>query len=714
MTPSDQRLRFGVDTGGTFTDLVVEGLPGGLRFFKRPTTPDDPIRGLLDVIGAAAEELGTSSAELLGRGEMFIHGTTRATNAIVEGATARTALLVTEGHRDVLLIREGGGRIAPMDYTQPYPDPYVPRALTFEVPERIGAEGQIRRALDERAVIEIARRLRAEQVEAVAVCLLWSVVEPAHERRVGELLAEHLPGVPVTLSHALNPTVREYRRASSAAIDASLKPLMSRYIGDLDERLRAAGFGGRLLILTSAGGVLDARDVWDTPIHSIGSGPAAAPVAGRHFARVDAGSDYAIVTDAGGTTYDVGLIRRGLIPWTRETIVGHPVQGFLTGFPSVDVKSVGAGGGSIGWVDGGGMLHVGPQSAGSDPGPACWGRGGERPTVTDACAVLGWLDPGYYLGGSMTIDVALARAAIERDVAGPLGLGIEEAAAAILDLACERMVTAIEEITLNQGLDPREAVTVGGGGGAGLYAATIARRLGSEQVVIPAVSAALSAAGALLSELSRDVQRIQLASTRAFDRDAANATIAELLAECDAFRAGPGRDAIASQTTLSVEARYPNQVWEVEVPLPVERFTGEDDVRALEEAFHAAHEELFAFADTGSPIEIVAWRARVSCRLHDAVDVSIAPPPPGDAAPRTRPAYFSGVGEVETAIHRAGDLRTGEEIAGPALVESPVTTVVVPPGATLERLGSGSLLLRPGSAPALAATATTTTATEQR
>ncbi|HST39495.1 MAG TPA: hydantoinase/oxoprolinase family protein, partial [Conexibacter sp.] len=448
MTPSQETggLRFGVDTGGTFTDLVVEGLPGGLRFFKRPTTPDDPVRGLLDVVAAAAAELGTDSGELLGRAEMFIHGTTRATNAIVEGATARTALLTTDGHRDVLLIREGGGRITPMDYTQTYPDPYVPRALTFEVPERIGAEGQVRRPLDEAAVVEIAARLREERVEAVAVCLLWSVVNPVHELRVGELLREHLPGVPVTLSHALNPTVREYRRASSAAIDASLKPLMSRYIGDLDERLRHAGFDGRLLILTSAGGVLDARDVWDSPIHSIGSGPAAAPVAGRHFAAIDAGSDYAIVTDAGGTTYDVGLIRRGRIPWTRETIVGHPVQGNITGFPSVDVKSVGAGGGSIGWVDDGGMLHVGPQSAGSDPGPVCWNRGGTRPTVTDACVVLGWLDPDYFLGGEMRIEPALARQAISRDVAEPLGLPVEQAAAAVLDLACERMVPAIEEI----------------------------------------------------------------------------------------------------------------------------------------------------------------------------------------------------------------------------------------------------------------------------
>jgi N-methylhydantoinase A len=691
-------LRLGVDTGGTFTDLVVEGLPDGLRFYKRPTTPADPVRGLLDVIHAAASDLEVEARDLLSRTDMLIHGTTRATNAIVEGSTARTALLTTEGHRDVLLIREGGGRITPLDYTQRYPEPYVPRRLTFEVPERIGAEGDVRLPLDEEGVVEIIGRLREAAVEAVAVCLLWSVVNAAHERRVGGLLDEHLPGTPYTLSHALNPTLREYRRASSTAIDASLKPLMSRYLGDLERRLRAAGFGGRLLILTSAGGMLDAREVWHSPIHSIGSGPAAAPVAGRHFAAVDAGSEYAIVTDAGGTTFDVGLIRHGQIPWTRETRIGHPKQGHMTGFPSVDVRSVGAGGGSIGWVDEGGLLHVGPQSAGASPGPACWGRGGTRPTVTDACLVLGYLDPDYFLGGEMHLERALAEEAIMGDVARPLGHEVEQAAAAIHDLACDRMVTAIEEITLNQGLDPREGVTVAGGGGAGLYAATIARRLGSRMVVIPAVAAALSAAGALLSELTRDVQRIRLANTRSFDAELANATIAELLEDCERFRAGPGATAVESNITLSVEARYPDQVWEIEVPLPVDRFRSDEDVAALTEAFHRVHEELFAFSDRGSYVEIVAWRARVRCTLRAGGDTSPPTSSSTQAERRTRPAFFTGHGTVPTDVFRVEALELDQPIEGPVIVESSMTTVVVPPTATVRRVASGSLLLDPGVA----------------
>ncbi len=310
MLSTARTLRFGVDTGGTFTDLVVSGLAGGLRLFKRPTTPDDPVRGLLDVVGAAADALDASTAELLGAGELFVFGTTRATNAIVEGKTARTALLVTAGHPDVLTLREGGGRPSLFDYAHDYPLPYVPRALTREIVERVDADGRVSRPLDEDAARATLRTLRDDGVEAVAVCLLWSIVAPQHERRLGELIEQELPGVPYTLSHELNPTIREYRRASSAAIDASLKPLMSDFFGGLEQRLRAAGFPGRLLVMTSSGGVLDAAEVRRTPIHSIGSGPAAAPVAGRHFARLDAGTETAIVTDAGGTTYDVSLVRQ--------------------------------------------------------------------------------------------------------------------------------------------------------------------------------------------------------------------------------------------------------------------------------------------------------------------------------------------------------------------------------------------------------------------
>lgn len=685
-------LRFGVDTGGTFTDLVVEGDPGGLRLFKRPTTPDDPVRGLLDVLGVAADELGTDTRALLRRGDLFLFGTTRATNAIVEGATARTALLVTAGHPDILTLREGGGRPSLFDYSHEYPAPYVARELTVEIAERVGAAGDVVRPLDEPATIVQLRELGSAGVEAIAVCLLWSIVNPAHERRLGELIAEHLPDVPFTLSHRLNPTIREYRRASSAAIDASLKPLMSRFFGALEQRLRAEGFAGRLLVMTSAGGVLDADAVRQTPIHSIGSGPAAAPVAGRHFAALDAGVDTAIVTDAGGTTYDVSLIRRGQIPWTRETTVGEGRFQHLTGFPSVDARSIGAGGGSIAWVDAGGLLHVGPRSAGAMPGPVCYGAGGTRPTVTDACLVLGWIDPAYFLGGRMTLAVEPARAAIARDVGAPLGLDVDAAAAAIVHLATEHMVRAIEEITLVQGIDPSTAVMVGGGGGAGLYSGAIGRRLQCPLVVIPEISAALSATGTLLSDLQADFSTTHVTATDRFDADAVNAVMDELRAQCTAFAGDADADAVTVR--LAVEARYPQQVWEIDVPLEIERFRDEQDVERLRDSFHRVHEELFAVSDRDSAVEVVAWRARVHVALG-AVELPARAAVGQPAAPVTRSIHFPGAGRLDSSVHRLEALERGATVAGPAIVESPFTTIVVDPGATLTRAGSGSLLLRP-------------------
>lgn len=688
------RLRFGVDTGGTFTDLVVEGAGETLRFYKRATTPADPVLGLLDVLDAAAHDSGLSRRQLLERGDYLVFGTTRATNAVVTGSTARTALLCTAGHPDVLLFREGGGRTSLFDYTQEYPPPYVARALTFEVPGRILSDGSVAVPLDEEAVRSIGSALVDRGVEAVAVCLLWSTVNPAHELRVGELLAEVVPGIAFTLSHRLNPTLREYRRASSAAIDASLKPLMARFFRDLESRLRDEGFGGRLLIMTSSGGVLDASAVADQPIHSIGSGPAAAPVAGRHYAQADLGADTALVTDAGGTTYDVSLVRRGRIPWTRETFVGHHTYGYITGFPSVDARSVGAGGGSIAWVDEGGLLHVGPHSAGADPGPACYGRGGDRPTVTDACLVLGYVDPTYFLGGDMEVSSDLAEEAIRRDICGPLEIELEEAASAILTLAIERMVTAIESITLQQGIDPTAAVMIGGGGGAGLYSAGIARRLGVRRVIIPDVSAALSAAGTLLSDLERSFAVTAVTATDGFDPERASAALTGLTREAKAFIVDVGAAEAECEIQYSVEARYPHQVWEIEVPLRGTTLGTDRELAQFRDDFHSAHDELFAVRDDDAAVEIVTWRAHVRCGLHQRD----FPPAHTASAARPaarRPAYFSGRGFVDTEVVPPDELTVGQAVAGPLIVDSAVTTIVVDAEASIERLQTGSLLLDP-------------------
>ncbi len=682
-------MRLACDTGGTFTDLVVEH-DGEIRQFKSSTVPVDPVQGVLDVLAIAADDYGLERSAFLGAATTFIHGTTRAINAILTGNTAKTAFLTTAGHPDVLVIREGG-RIEPFNFTVPYPEPYVPRRLTFEVAERIDAQGRVVLPLDEDSVLAIIERLKALEVEAVGVCLLWSVVNPEHERRVGQLLAEHLPDLSVTLSHVLNPTLREYRRASATVIDASLKPLMFAYLNGLTERLRASGFNGRTLMVTSGGGIMDAEAVARAPIHAINSGPAMAPVAGRFYADRDFASDVAIVADTGGTSYDVSLVREGRIPWTRETWLGQRFRGHMTGFPSVDVKSIGAGGGSIAWVDSGGLLKVGPNSAGSTPGPVAYGKGGSEPTVTDCALILGHIDADFFLGGAMALDRDAAVAVLDEKVAKRLGLPVEEAAAAVIALATEKMVGAIDEITVNQGIDPASAVLVGGGGAAGLNAVAVGRRLGCAGVLIPEAGPVLSAAGALMSELSSDHAQMLFTTSDRFDETGVNGVLAALERRCEAFAAGPGEGAVETVIEFSVEARYPHQIWEIEVPLASRRIEGPDALAALKIAFHDTHKAIFEICDRRSEVEFVTWRAKVRCRLASGEFGRVLDVVNGAEIAAHRPIYIAGSGWVEGRVARFETMAPDEPVAGPAIVESSFSTVVIDPGTVAVKTAGGGL-----------------------
>ena len=683
-------LRLACDTGGTFTDLVAED-GDQIRPFKVSTTPDDPVRGVLDAVAVAARHYGLDRRGLLQKASMFIHGTTRAINAIVTGQTAKTAFLTTKGHRDILVIREGG-RIEPFNFTVPYPEPYVARRYTFEVNERIDARGLVRAELDEAAFIATLDQLKALKIEAVGVCLLWSVVNPAHELRVGELLTKHLPGVPFTLSHQLNPTLREYRRASATVIDASLKPLMFQYLDGLAARLQDSGFRGRTLMVTSSGGVMDTEAVARAPIHSINSGPAMAPVAGRHYANRDFSNAAAIVADTGGTTFDVSLVRDGRIPWTRETWIGQVTRGHMTGFPSVDTKSIGAGGGSIAWVDSGGILRVGPQSAGSTPGPVAYGRGGTEPTVTDCALVLGYIDPDFFLGGAMALDREGATRQVRAKVSDRLGISVEEAAAAVLKLSTEKMVGAIEEITVNQGIDPGTAIMIGGGGAAGLNAVAVGRRLGCAGVLVPEAGAVLSAAGALMSELSSDHAQLQFTTSRAFDYAKVGAVLDELKRRCRDFAQGAGREAIEQRIELSVEARYPHQIWEIDVPMPTNTVASPEDLRRLMDAFHDTHQRIFEISDRNSDVEFVTWRAKVSCKLKETAAGKLPRERDFLGGHARRPIYFSETGWRDVEVHRFEAMEAETSVAGPAIIESSFTTVVVDPSTVARRTPGGGLL----------------------
>lgn len=679
-------MRIAIDTGGTFTDLALLHDSGACEIHKRPTTPSDPAQGILDAIAAAAAAHDLTARELLARCELLVHATTRGLNALLTGGTARTALLVTEGHPDVLVLREGGKDH--FNRRDPSPEPYVPRSLTFEVPERVLYDGRVRRPLDEEAVTRVLHELPARRVEAVGVCLLWSIVNPTHELRVGELIEQILPGVPYTLSHAVNPSLREYRRASSTVIDASLKPLMSSYLERLERRLRDEGLAGRLLMVTSSGGVEELARVAAAPIHAIGSGPAMAPIAGRRYAAGVSAADDVVVTDAGGTTFDISIVRGGDIPRTRETWIGPRYLGHMTGFPAVDVRSIGSGGGSIAWVDAGGLLHVGPQSAGADPGPACYRRGGTAATVTDAALVLGYLSAGTF-AGAIEVDVSAAHAAIAADVAEPLGLDVVEAAQAILEVLTEQMVQAISDIAVGQGVDPTDALIVAGGGAAGINAVAIGRRLGSRGVLIPDAASALSAVGGLLSDLTREATVACSGRTDELDVEVLARTI-------DAARrrvlAVAGAEADGARVDLWAEARYPHEVWEIDVQLPG-AMDSVSDLERFEAAFHDAHERIFAVRDDRSPVELVAVRAVLTRTIGSTMPLPRIDTGGGDP-PRPRLVRLPG-SDRQIVPRRVEDLDEGEVVTGPALLEAPSTTIVIDQGARGRRL-PGALLVETG------------------
>jgi N-methylhydantoinase A len=686
-------MRLSVDIGGTFTDLVVEDSSGSLFLNKCPTTPDDPIRGIFDVLEITARDMGISCAKLVRNGEYLIHATTWGINAVLTNTTARTAFLTTEGHPDVLLLREGGRE--QFNYIQPYPDPFIPRALTFEITERIGSQGEVVKSLDEAKAIDILYKLKNEKVEAVAVCLLWSIVNPSHEQRIGELLKEYLPGIPFTLSSNLNQSMREYSRGSSAAINASLKPIMTRYLFNLRDRLHASGFRGRLLLVTSSGGVMDLEEVAEAPIHCVKSGPAMAPVAGRYYGKRETDRDVLVVADTGGTSFDVSLVRHDTIPWTRETWLGDIYTGHKTGFPSIDIKSIGTGGGSIAWLDDGGLLHVGPQSAGAVPGPVCYRKGGVAPTVTDASLVMGYLDPDYFLGGALQVDPDAASKSLDIFIGQKMGISTYKAASAVFQVFTENMVQLIEEIALNQGIDPRDAVLIGGGGAAGLNSVAIARRLGCELLVIPEMSAALSAFGALIADLSKDYETTFMTNSVRFDYEKVNAVISDLLCKCRAFIKGSDVNEGTSRIELSAEIRYPSEIWELEVPLDKDSFASPEDIELLRQKFHLKHKELFGTNDPTSPIDILVWHAKVSCRLRNGDPGTLKRLKTKKVKNLFRRAYFPEIGIHDTPIRYFESFKLGERLKGPAIIESPFTTIVIDPGAYVERSESGNLLIRP-------------------
>lgn len=688
-------FRITVDTGGTFTDVVVGDADGRLTIGKAPTR-EQAFEGVKEALEVVASELGASLFEVLDQTSLFVYSTTRATNAILEGTTARTAFITTQGFPDTLVLREGG-KENPFDLREKYPEPYIPRHLTFEVPERVDAEGGVVVPLDEQATREVLELAGRREVEAVAVSLIWSIANGEHERRIGELIEEILPGVPFSLSHELNPIIREYRRASATAIDASLKPLMGAHLRQIEADLMAAGFHGELMVATSLGGVLHLRDVAARPIETVRSGPSMAPVACKVFAEAEGDERDLIVCDTGGTSFDVSMVRAGAVTYSSETWLGSRFTGHLTGAPSVDIRSIGSGGGSIAWIDPGGLLRVGPQSAGADPGPACYGRGGELPTVSDAALVLGYLDPETFLGGRMSLDEEAASSVLAT-IAEPLGLDLAAAAAAVLSIANQHMVGAIQDITVNEGVDPRQTLVVAGGGAAGLGIVPIVKELGASSVLIPRAAGALSATGGQFSDIVAEFSASQGADTGHWDFDAVNGALERVRERAERFGEELGEKGIAEASIeYFADARYAYQVWELEIPLAAGQFEDGEDVAAVNAAFDEAHHRVFAVNEPGARVECLTWKARLRAPVgREAVEATSkgTQTPAGDAtgARVWRSAYFDGAWH-EAAIYMGGTIGVGTEVAGPLIVEEPTSTLVIPPGAKLRVTPLGNYMV---------------------
>jgi N-methylhydantoinase A len=685
-----------IDVGGTFTDASMVDEKCDIRIFKSLSTPPDYVQGIIDVLKVAAEYYSKSLDEFMKScstliGGSLVHGTTITTNAMLEGNVAKVGLICTKGQRDMLTFREGGKEDS-YDWMMDYPEPYVPRYLTIPVTERINSEGEVEIPLSEYEVRQALRQLRQWNVESVAVCLLWSIENSIHECRISEIAKEEFPEVPCVLSSEVNPCIREYRRCVSTAIDASLRPLASTYIANFEKCLKDIGYQGELNMLTSAGGAMSAKELIGRPILSVDCGPALAPFAGKEYSEKEMGIDDVITVDMGGTSFDVSCMSRGKIAVSRESKMGDD----LLGISKVDTRSIGAGGGSIAWIDVAGLIHVGPKSAGSNPGPACYMRGGTEPTVSDANVVMGYLDPDYFLGGRMKLDAKLAEEVINAKVSGILKISVEEAAFTITATTNANMAGAIRDITIWQGIDPREYLLVGGGGAFGLHCVPIMQELEMQKALIPKTASALSATGGVFADLVAEYSRSCYTDTSVFDYGGVRETMDYLMGEAHKFLDRNRVPIERRELEFSVEARYPYQVWELPVSLTGISLTNEEGVAKLVERFHEEHERVFAIKEPGVHIECLFWKVRAigkgvvgQVKLKEMEFRNRKPS--SKALIGKRKAYFKELGGmVETPIYLGEELGYGNELSGPAVIEEPTTTIVLPPRsmATVQKFGS--------------------------
>ena len=679
--------KIGIDVGGTFTDFVVSAEAGQPRFFKTQTTPDDPSRGVMAGLQEAASAYGLSLDEFLLDTDLVIHGSTVATNTLVERKGATVGLITTDGFRDLLEMREGlkedryNLRMTPVE-------PLAARYLRVEVPERIRSNGAVHRALDTAALEDQLTYLATEGAESLAVCFLFSYLNPLHEQQVGEIIRRRFPEMYFSLSHEVIPQIKEFDRLSTTVINSYVGPVFSRYLSHLGERFQAYPQLNDVLIMQSNGGVAPIDDSSRMAVRAILSGPAGGVSAAAYLGQL-LGEPKIIAFDMGGTSTDISLIENGVPHIANEKFEA----GWKIAAPMIDIHTLGAGGGSVARVDEGGILHVGPDSAGADPGPACYGKGGADPTVTDASLALGYLDPGNFLGGRASLDIAAATRAIADNVGSPLSLPDVEAAFGVYKVVCTSIAEGIRLMSVQRGVDPRDFTMMGFGGASGLHASEVARQLQIGKVYIPASAPVLSAYGMLNTDVKYDFFRSHPASLDRIDLGELRSILDELGTQGREKLLSQGVDEDAVEIQYSADMRYLDQIYEVTVPLPDPALPDAEFVADLSSNFHRRYEELYSYNQQEQEVRLVTIRVAAVGKLPRIAQLDQTGNADTAAPVGSRRVYL---GEwLDAPTYAADGLPAGVKIPGPAILESEFTTILVWPGdqATVDAMGGVELAI---------------------
>lgn len=678
----DGKFAVGVDIGGTFTDLVgFELSTSRIVVTKAPSTPRELSGGIMECVKKSAIAIADM--------ETLFHGSTVVINAIIEKKGAKTGLLTTRGFRDVLEIGRGN-RPANYDLFYQKPEPFVPRYLRFEVTERIAPDGSVITPLDLGSLEAVAIAAREHKLESLAICFLHAYANESHEEEARKHLQALLPGVYICTSSELVREWREFERSSTTVLNAFVGPKVEGYIARLEEVTAKAGFAGQFYLMQSSGGVMTAARAKRYPVAMVESGPVAGMIGAAHVGEL-LGARLVIGFDMGGTTAKCSLIEDGVPKVSQVYYVGGYVHGYPLQVPTIEVVEVGTGGGSLAWRDALGALKVGPRSAGSEPGPVCIGAGGAEPTVTDANVLLGRINAERFLGGEMSLDVPAAYRAVEERIAGPLGLSVDDAAAGILTIANSNMALAVRAITIEKGVDPREATLIAFGGGGPLHAVAIARDIGIPRVVVPTLPSCFSALGMLLADLRHDLVRTFVRPFPMKDYAQINAVISDLNSE--GVQRLKSADVVESAIECSVhlDLRYAGQQWTLTTPVGAKNVSAQN-APAIRAAFNALYETRFGHSFTNIPTEVVNVRVIAIGRRPKPGFPTLEMRKSGAPAVTHRDVNM-GAGAVNTPIYRREDLLRGDRIAGPAVIEEGSATTLVGPGDSAELSEHGFIVI---------------------